>query len=121
MIAGPHAYVCPEVSLECPNKCGAKVKRKNVDHHKQSCPLEMVKCLFHEAGCDKLLRRQDMAVHEASSVQHHLQLTMSSSTKEYKQIRSEHKKLRSEHDKLQSEHKELLSAHQELQPSSPRS
>ena len=107
-IAGPHNTACPEVSLECPNKCGAKLRRKTVDHHKQSCPLEIVKCLFHEAGCDKQFRRRDMAAHEASSMQHHLQLTMLNSANEYK-------KLQSEHNKLQSEHKKLLSAHQALQ------
>ena len=55
-IAGPHTTVCPEMNLECPNKCGAKVKRKSMDNHKQSCPLEMVKCLFHEAGCSYIVK-----------------------------------------------------------------
>ncbi len=42
-IEGVHTKVCPDISIHCPNKCGAfKIKRKNVQSHREKCKLEII-------------------------------------------------------------------------------
>ena len=68
-IAGPHTATCPDVSEECPNKCGETLTRKEVPCHKQVCSLEIVECPFHKVGCDKRLPRKELEEHDATEIQ----------------------------------------------------
>ncbi len=76
VIVGEHIQTCPNLTLECPNKCKEKVKRKDIEEHRKECPLEIVDCPFKEAGCEVRLPRKHLEKHEASSIQSHLRLNM---------------------------------------------
>ena len=91
VITGPHTTTCPNMSVECPNNCGKKVKQKEIFEHQKICPLEIVECPFHKVGCDKRLRRKELEEHDATEIRSHLQLTMINTTS----MAREHKKLQS--------------------------
>lgn len=98
-IVGVHTKVCPDVSIHCPNKCGAfNIKRKNVQSHRQKCKLEIVQCPFIEVGCNLSLTRQEMNLHEVSSLQDHLKLSMKTSATNYQKLKSEHEELQQKFD-----------------------
>ena len=63
-----------EFPLACRNTCGAKnIKRKDMQHHLEECPLEKVECPFHEAGCaEKKIQRCQLDEHLASNQQAHV-------------------------------------------------
>ncbi len=105
LIVGDHTKWCPDVILECPNKCGEKVKRKDIEQHReQQCPLEVVECAFKEAGCEVSLPRKDLPDHEMTAMQNHLRLTMLNMvTKEsHEELRESHKELKLKLDTISS-------------------
>jgi hypothetical protein len=59
-----HYDVCEHYPLKCPRKCGAKIKRKDLESHQDNCPLETLSCPF-KCGQEKL--RKDMEYHKNSS------------------------------------------------------
>ena len=68
-----HWPVCRCYPMECPNHCSAyAIERQNLqDHLDTECPLKMLECEFHPAGCDVLVARQDMSQHlEEFHLQH---------------------------------------------------
>ena len=70
--AGHHAE-CSEAPLTCPNKCGAdKIKRKDMESHRNQCLQEPVECPFAEAGCKFTLCRHQLEDHMTSQQQQHL-------------------------------------------------
>ncbi len=75
-IVGRHKHTCPNVILACPKKCNEKIMRKDIEEHRNECPLEEVDCPFKEAGCEVRLPRKDISEHETTSMQSHLRLTM---------------------------------------------
>ena len=57
MYGGNHYSQCTQYPLDCPNECGAEnIKRKDMEEHKEICPLEATVCPFNEF-CDIILRR----------------------------------------------------------------
>ena len=76
-ITSEHYQHCPELPLDCPNKCGAvKIKRMKVDQHRKQCPLEAVDCPF---GCSATgLQRKDEAEHMEKNVVNHQLLMLKS-------------------------------------------
>ena len=57
MYEGNHYKQCIEYPLDCPNECGAEnIKRKDMEEHKEICPLEAIVCPFSEF-CNKILRK----------------------------------------------------------------
>ena len=62
-----HWAECKSFLLPCPNNCtssGLGIERQNLDHHvRKECPLTVVRCEFHSAGCEVTLPRRDMADH----------------------------------------------------------
>ena len=68
-----HYDECPEYPLPCPNKCGAKnIKRKDMDGHRKSFPLEPLDCPFKDAGCTEKIVRKDMDSHMERNTQQHI-------------------------------------------------
>ncbi len=74
--AKSHLYECDGFPISCPNNCGHEIQRKNLADHQKVCPLEPVECSFFEAGCTKMILREDLAAHKASNTEHHLELVM---------------------------------------------
>ena len=74
-----HYDRCGQFPLECPNKCGEKeIKRKDMEGHRKTCPLEPLDCPFKSVGCKDEISRKDMEHHTQKSVQSHLLLVVRS-------------------------------------------
>ena len=70
-----HWPVCPRHPVSCPKKCGESPERKNLDRHVDNdCPLTVVDCDFHYAGCAVRLPRKDMPDHLKLEVVSHTSL-----------------------------------------------
>ena len=109
-IMGFHLTSCPDVPLVCPRKCSERgIKRKDLTVHKQECPLEPVQCPFYKAGCKDTLPRKDLEVHTSSSTQQHLQLVMTTSTRNYAQLKAQHDSLTKQHQDLEKKMEEIVS------------
>ena len=70
-----HYPVCPKYPMPCPNKCGAKLQRKNVAKHVDAtCPLSKIPCKYRHAGCTAVTNRKRMDQHMRSAMASHLSL-----------------------------------------------
>ena len=60
-----HYPQCGKYPVACPNDCDVyKFERQNLESHlKEQCPLEVVDCPFHYAGCETQLPLKDMSKH----------------------------------------------------------
>ena len=59
-----HWSVCGSYPVPCSNKCGAVLQQQNTESHvAKDCPLTVIKCDFHYAGCKVRLPRKDMGEH----------------------------------------------------------
>ena len=60
-----HYLQCGKYPVACPNDCDVPMfKRQKLESHlKEHCPLEVVDCPFHFAGCETQLPRKDMPEH----------------------------------------------------------
>ena len=68
-----HWPVCEFYPVPCPNECGMCPERQNLEHHmSKDCPLTVVKCDFHYAGCEVQLPRKDMPAHLAKNLVTHV-------------------------------------------------
>nr|QNL15300.1 TNF receptor-associated factor 3-like protein [Littorina littorea] len=67
--------ICPEKTTGCPFGCGNKtLKRKEVDNHKSSCPVQPVDCNFKPMGCTYMAKREDVEKHKKEDLSKHLEL-----------------------------------------------
>ena len=81
-----HFSKCGEYPLECPNKCGGKgIKRKDMETHRNTCPLERIGCPFKDAGCTAKVARKEMEGHLETNTQKHLMSVFTSYQKLSKQ------------------------------------
>ena len=66
-VAHSHWPECKCFLLPCPNECapsGSGLQRQHLAKHvKEECPLTVVQCELHHAGCTVTLPRKDMADH----------------------------------------------------------
>ena len=66
-VAHSHWPECKCFLLPCPNECtpsGSGLQRQCLDQHvKEECPLTVVQCELHHAGCEVTRPRKDMAEH----------------------------------------------------------
>ena len=74
-VVNNHWAVCKCYPVPCPNECGVSPERQNVETHVNTvCPLTVVNCDFHYAGCEVQLVRKDMLAHLAESLATHISL-----------------------------------------------
>jgi len=74
---GQHLMECLSSPLSCPNGCNNDtILRKDLETHEKVCPLAKVKCKFYKIGCTAVMARKDQVNHDASSLQHHLDLVI---------------------------------------------
>ena len=74
-VVNNHWPVCKCYPMPCPNECGVSPERQNVETHVNTvCPLTVVNCDFHYAGCEVQIVRKDMPTHLAESLLPHLSL-----------------------------------------------
>ena len=72
-VVNSHWLVCGKFLVPCPNRCevGFRIFRENLeDHLSQDCPLHVLQCDFHYAGCKVMLPRDEMAAHLADTSVH---------------------------------------------------
>ena len=66
-VAHSHWPECKCFLLPCPNECkpsGSGIQRQRLGQHvKEECPLTVVQCGLHHAGCEVTLPHKDMADH----------------------------------------------------------
>ena len=68
-----HWPVCGSRPVPCPNECGVYPERHRLTHHvNKDCPLTIVNCDFHYAGCEVQLPRKDMPAHLAETLVIHV-------------------------------------------------
>ena len=83
---GGHQTTCPDVPLSCPNECEVgRMKRKDMERHRNKCSQELLECPFAEAGCKEKFRRFQLEGHVGTNQQQHLLLMM----KSYKETKKE--------------------------------
>ena len=74
-VVNSHWPICKCFPVPCPNECGARLERQNVKTHVDAvCPLTVVNCDFHYAGCETQLVRKDIPTHLAESLATHISL-----------------------------------------------
>ena len=77
-VAHSHWPECKYFLLPCPNECtpsGSGIQRQDLDLHvKEECPLTVVQCELHHAGCKVTLPRKDMADHMKKDAISHISL-----------------------------------------------
>ena len=96
VILGKHLCMCPSIALFCPLKCGATVQRKDLETHRDACPLEIVPCPYSELGCKVKVCRKDLEKHvESSALQHMTELA-----KSHLSLKAEHAALKAENTAL---------------------
>ena len=58
------------------------IERQHLDHHLNTdCPLKVIECEFHYAGCEVALPRKDMPAHVADNLARHVSLLAASNQK----------------------------------------
>lgn len=67
-----HHETCSGVEIDC--SCGVIVERGKLAEHQDVCPREIIKCCYHEYGCDFLTVREEMKEHENEIKHMHLLL-----------------------------------------------
>ena len=106
-----HWPVCGCYPVQCPNKCGAFPKRQKLDDHVgKECPLTVVECDFHYAGCEVRLPRRNMPEHLKDGLVAHFSLLAVS----HKQQQESLKKQEDEIKALTKEVKELRTQTKQL-------
>lgn len=75
-ICKKHWPECTKYPVPCPNKCGlGKVQRGSLEHHcLNECPLQLLECEFHQAGCSEKIMRKHLKGHMEQDIQEHLSL-----------------------------------------------
>ena len=74
-IEGQHKEECPKLPLPCPNKCEVgSVPREDMEAHRKECPLEMIRCEYHNVGCEVRMARKDIAKHKKDKMDDHLMM-----------------------------------------------
>ena len=75
-IEGQHAINCPKYPVFCSNRCGVTIPRKDINKHKNTCPLEKIDCMYHALGCSDIILRMNQKSHNEESVEKHLQMVL---------------------------------------------
>ena len=72
-IENEHKNECPKFPLPCPNGCEIEsVCREDLNKHRETCHLEMIKCEYYDMGCEIKLLRKDLKDHNRENVEEHL-------------------------------------------------
>ena len=92
VIVNDHTPECPAHPVTCANNCGDdEITRSSYREHLLRCPEQEVECEFSYAGCEKRVRRKEMAQHQHDDVYTHLSLQTAFASK---QISERDKQLR---------------------------
>ena len=66
-----HDKECPKKPVPCPKGCFVTMQRKRVRNHVATeCELTVIACKYKRLGCDREMKRKDMAAHEDNDKLH---------------------------------------------------
>ena len=103
-----HWPVCSFYPVQCPNKCGAFPERQKLDDHVgRECPLTVIECDFHYAGCEVKIPRRNMPDHLKDGLVAHV----SQLAKSYLQLSKSHKRQQVEIQACRNEIRALNTMH----------
>ena len=103
-----HWPVCGCYPARCPNECGAFPERQKLnDHMRKECPLTMVECDFHYAGCEVQLPRRTMPDHLKDGLVAHISLLAVSHKQQQEKYQEEIKALTEEVNELKIQTQQL--------------
>ena len=89
-VASQHYSECRHFILPCPNNCspeGSMIERQDLEHHVQEdCPLTIVDCSLHYAGCEVRLPRKDLSSHMREDASSHVTLLAAENQRMTKQL-----------------------------------
>ena len=92
-----HWPECKCFLLPCPNECppsGSGIQRQYLDQHvKEECPLTVVQCELHHAGCDVTLPRKDLAEHMKEDPISHISLLTAENQRLSKQLKEKEEQM----------------------------
>ena len=69
-----HEEICNNTEVDCPQKCGEKIKRKNLKEHFQNCKNKLIDCNFLYFGCKEKFPLKDLEKHRTENINQHLEL-----------------------------------------------
>ena len=72
VISEQHIYICRHWPVECPSGCRQIITRCQIEQHRETCSFQIVRCRYHEVGCQLLLQRSDLEIHEADCSMRHI-------------------------------------------------
>ncbi|KAJ0009167.1 hypothetical protein NQD34_016582 [Periophthalmus magnuspinnatus] len=73
--------VCPAFPVSCPNLCSSvPLPRSELHVHQGECPKAQANCPFHRFGCSFKGLKDELKLHESSSVSEHLRMMSSRSS-----------------------------------------
>ena len=80
-ITNIHDQKCLKKPVPCPNGCSTVVQHQHVSRHVTTeCELTLLACKYKRLGCDRELKRKDMAAHEEDD-KLHLRMAMDTTVK----------------------------------------
>ena len=105
-ITSQHYVECKRFLLLCPNNCspeGSGIERQDLEHHiQEDCPLTVVDCSLHYAGCEVRLLRRDLASHMNKDASNHVALLAAENHRMAKQLLEKDQQLTKENADLRS-------------------
>ena len=110
-----HVIKCTMRPVPCPQGCGVQILPKNLQAHKNECPLDLVACSFSEFGCIAKLQRKNMKQH-VESTDHTSMMAKSlvAFRERVKLLEQQNATLTESHQALQSKFSALVSLHFDL-------
>ena len=102
-----HWPICGNHPVRCPNECGAFPQRQNLKNHLQKdCPLTVMECKFHYAGCEIRLPRKNMPDHLKDDLTTHVLLLAVSHKQQQDEVKALNKKYQEEIQALSKKYQE---------------
>ena len=103
-----HKGTCEKNTVPCPNNCNKKVPKNSVTAHLSvDCPLQVIKCPYREYGCEEMMERKLVDLHEREYLQSHFKLTCISTKRAHAEQTGKIQKLETENKQKYSKLKKL--------------
>ncbi|KAL1006163.1 hypothetical protein UPYG_G00068710 [Umbra pygmaea] len=109
-------HTCPEVEIQCPNKCSQMIKRRMLKDHADRCPEVETDCVFKKYGCGVREKRAHVLVHEENALKHHILLVLGSNTKLETQMEVLQQEVLLRHQELQDRSLQVNALEKEVRP-----
>jgi hypothetical protein len=117
-VTNAHLTECSYKPVACPNQCGVKGERDDMDTHLQNeCPLEYIACKF---GCSTKLRREDEAQHLRENSKPHfawLANTTLKMSETIEDLTAENKHQEEQNEKMRKQLQDITTAQQQQENS----